>query len=662
VAIVSIVPYVGRIGFYGDDWDHLARMDLALDHSLGGLFRALDSEWVRMRPVQLIHMALLYQAFGSSPLGYHVVNAMVFVAGLLCFFLALRELFPAERFVPLSIVLVYAALPNYSSDRFWVVACQNINLSATLYFASLYADLRATRASPLGAGVWKLAAVSSLLFSALAYEIFMPLFLLNAALAAYWTHRSQSDVTNGRALFAALPNLIALGLAVAFKAMTTVRAGSVAAVADVSWFAALLASAARVGFLTYGIELPVVAVELVRRHFDAKILGIAALLGGAIFVYLLSVSRSDAIADRRAALRRLIPAGLLVFVFGWAIYLTNRQVGITPTGVNNRTAIAAACGTATALVGLIARLSSIASGKLAQRVTSAGLIALICASGFAITITLSSFWVTAYSQQKRILSELRRQVPVLGDETAVILDGVCPYVGPAIVFESSWDLRGALRMLYRRPALRADVTSADLEVRHDGLYTFIYGYVQRYPLRNLLLYDDDRRAVRRISGFGEAREHLAPDGLHGLPRCPDGEAGFGVAVLASERVSTEPRDVATVEGWLDDVRVLPEEDGAVAVAAGWALVDRSRPPASVVISVAGRWLAATSRFVPRPDVAAYVGHDLPPCGWRIEFSVEGLAPGEYEIDALALPEKSSAVRPLQKNCKLVIPARRRATE
>ena len=54
VAILSIVPYVGRVGFYSDDWDHLARMDLAPDQSLAGLFRSLDTEWVRMRPAQLV--------------------------------------------------------------------------------------------------------------------------------------------------------------------------------------------------------------------------------------------------------------------------------------------------------------------------------------------------------------------------------------------------------------------------------------------------------------------------------------------------------------------------------------------------------------------------------------------------------------------------------
>jgi hypothetical protein len=50
---------------------------------------------------------------------------------------------PADR-----LPLVYALLPNYSTDRFWFVTF-NANLSLTLFCAALYAEIRAVRSQAL---------------------------------------------------------------------------------------------------------------------------------------------------------------------------------------------------------------------------------------------------------------------------------------------------------------------------------------------------------------------------------------------------------------------------------------------------------------------------------------------------------------------------------
>ncbi len=170
----------------------------------------------------------MYRLFGVDALGYHLANSAVFVGAVLLFYLALREL-RLPRLVVLTVPLVYGLLPHYSTDRFWVAAFQ-ANLSMALYFASLYADLRALRTVCARRWSWKLLGLTCLLGSAFAYEVTMPLFLLNAA--AIWLHTQRlhipdlSDWRERTSVAAMLgSNLVMLLLAVCYKAATADRAG-----------------------------------------------------------------------------------------------------------------------------------------------------------------------------------------------------------------------------------------------------------------------------------------------------------------------------------------------------------------------------------------------------------------------------------------------------
>jgi MFS family permease len=61
----------------------------------------------------------LYSLFQLEPLGYHVVNIAVLAATAVLFYLSLRRL-GIPRFLTLTIPLVFALLPHYSTDRFWI--------------------------------------------------------------------------------------------------------------------------------------------------------------------------------------------------------------------------------------------------------------------------------------------------------------------------------------------------------------------------------------------------------------------------------------------------------------------------------------------------------------------------------------------------------------
>jgi len=84
------------------------------------------------RPVQAIHLAILYRVFGLTPLGYHLVNTLTFCLGVCVFYLALREL-TGRRVTSLSTITLFGLLPHYSTDRFWY-ATFNGNISMVFLF------------------------------------------------------------------------------------------------------------------------------------------------------------------------------------------------------------------------------------------------------------------------------------------------------------------------------------------------------------------------------------------------------------------------------------------------------------------------------------------------------------------------------------------------
>ena len=137
VVMLSLVPYVFRLGLYSDDWIFLSLLNQSSDQSLVGLMKALyeGDVVIRQRPVQMVYLAVLYDLFGLSPLSFHIANALCLAAISVVFYLTLREIW-MRRLLVLALPLVYLLLPHYSTDRFWIAAHQ-ANLSMVFYFLSL---------------------------------------------------------------------------------------------------------------------------------------------------------------------------------------------------------------------------------------------------------------------------------------------------------------------------------------------------------------------------------------------------------------------------------------------------------------------------------------------------------------------------------------------
>jgi hypothetical protein len=166
--------------------------------------------------------------------------------------------------------------------------------------------------------------------------------------------------------------------------------------------------------------------------------------------------------------------------------------------------------------------------RVAPVVFAAG-IAAVAACGFIIVNAIAGQWVEAYAREEAVLRRIQDRFPALPDGTTIILDGICPYVGPAVVFESNWDLAGALGTLYRNPSLMADIVTPRLSVTDQGLVTRIYNQVREYPYGpRLVMYDAAHDTVHRLPDRVAARAYFAQ---RPSLDCPEAHEGVGVKLF-----------------------------------------------------------------------------------------------------------------------------------
>ncbi|HEY9653497.1 MAG TPA: hypothetical protein V6C95_22745 [Coleofasciculaceae cyanobacterium] len=535
IMLISMVLYIGKLGFYSDDWAFLGGWILAEDQSPLGLMRAFYSPLVAMRPVQTIYLSLLYWLFELNPIGYHLVNSAVFISGVLLFYLMLRQL-RQNRLLALTLPMVYGLLPHYSTDRFWMATFQ-ANLSMTLYFLSLYSDLRMLQARPKYLWLWKLISLLSLFGSTLAYEVFLPLFLLNPLLVLY--HKRQlHSVGLGlqipwRKLAALLgSNLLSLLLVVVFKLLATIRLEG-NSVNPIEQIKNITRWSLIISVREYGLGLPRIIWRILQKYPNPAILTLGVVLSLIILSYLSQlINRSSIKLLNRKSICKLIGLNLIVYGLGYAIFINNSNVGFTTTGISNRTAIAAAIGVAGLWVVGLAWVSSLINSIYLQKYFFCILITLLCFSGFLINNTIALFWIDAYHKQQEIIADVRQAFPTFPAGSTLILDGICPYMGPGIVFESNWDLMGVLRIIYRDLTLKSDVVTSNLKVEKDGLTTLVYGNLNPYPYnQNLFIYNFTKKKITRLVNAETAHSYFAqfnPDYSNG---CPKGHEGKGVPIF-----------------------------------------------------------------------------------------------------------------------------------
>jgi hypothetical protein len=541
VVLLSLVLYLKNLGFYSDDWHFIGLLSNASDQSLFGLVESVFPD-TRLRPVQTLYVAGLYWLFGSDPIGYHMVNASVFTLMIALFYLSLNELIRV-RLLMVTLPLVYSLLPHYSTDRFWYIAFV-ANLSIASYFLSLYSDLRALRAQRKALLGWRLLSICGLLCSGLSYEVTVPLFLLNPVLTWGRARRIHTSLSTTELILKVvrvplLVNVTVIALMAAYKILITrsVTSGFVHNLTVYGEYGShilrVAIGAIGINFGSYGIGLPLMAWRALRLYTDPTILAVGLVIGMLVFAYLYRTGWPRGVFfSTEVAYFRLMALGIVVLVLGYAIFLTNSQVGFTTTGIKNRTAIASAIGVAVSFVATIGWISWLLPTLRLRRTSFSLMISLLCVGGFLLNNAIAMFWTDASHQQKAVIDAVRREFPVLAPDTTLILDGVCPYAGPGIVFECYWDVGGMLKTYYHDTTLQGDIVKRNIRIEEEGLYTFIYGDQKLYPYgEKLVLFHLGQNRVYQLKDVDSARRYfqvLHPDYE---TRCAEGSEGYGTEIF-----------------------------------------------------------------------------------------------------------------------------------
>jgi hypothetical protein len=519
---ISTLPYVRGLGFYYDDYSVLERLNTAHDHSLAGLYHAVRP-LNGQRPLQSLTFAALYWLFGLNPLGYHIVNVLLLVGVAWLLYLVLREL-RLSRLLCVALPLVYSTLPHYATNRFWLDAFQ-ITVSDGFYLLSLYAGLRALRARRAALPCWVVVSVASVAASVFAYEVVFPLFALELGLLWFVARRSPRDVPGAQ--------WITIGvLAVAILAFGVVKATLVAEHGQNGYqvgfqdglahhLAYLASGSIKLNVGSYFLAVPYVLLWIARHRLTGANAGAAGAAGLLAFAYMWWLGRRDreSLADRYWV--NFVRTGLIAVVLGYAIFLTNRQVLFRSAGIDNRVNAAAALGVAAILVGAIGLLATLLNERHGLAFFS-GMVGCFVATGVLIIGTLGAFWTSAAKKQDTIVSSLEEMRPSLPSSSTIVLDGVCPEMGPAVVFGDEWDFRGALRLAYRDPSLTADTAPEGLRAGARQLVvamTFLGGHSTRtygYGPR-LFIYDFPHRTLRTLPDREDAVRYVSS---RPAPHCP----------------------------------------------------------------------------------------------------------------------------------------------
>ena len=195
---------------------------------------------------------------------------------------------------------------------------------------------------------------------------------------------------------------------------------------------------------SFGLGLPWLAWRSLATWWNPRLAMISGAFLAATSLYSYSVVRSP---PEKPELRThsiaLILAGTVIYWLGYALFFPSSADFADITGVDNRVTMAAAVGTAIAMIGMFGLACTFVRVPFRR-----GLLCLVvgvyCTCGFVVVSTLGAFWAAASKEQDAVLNELRTRLPALDRGTVLLLDGVCPYAGPGIVFETNWDVTGAL--------------------------------------------------------------------------------------------------------------------------------------------------------------------------------------------------------------------------
>jgi hypothetical protein len=223
----------------------------------------------------------------------------------------------------------------------------------------------------------------------------------------------------------------------------------------------------------------------------------------------------------------LLLIGVAALLLGHATFLIVPAILFTPSGIDNRVLAAAATGYAIILAALVALAARAAPARFRRTAFSIAIVVLALAE-VARLETIERYWAEAPTLQREVLAAARVDLKQLPAGSTVILHGVCPYHGPAVVFEAPWDTGPALSYALGRE-VTGDTVSPRMSLTPAGIATSIYKQPAFYPYGpGLFAYNPRLHLLVALTDAGAARRYFSTD--RPPMRCPKGYVGHGVLV------------------------------------------------------------------------------------------------------------------------------------
>lgn len=531
--LASALPYVTGLGFYSDGWSYNSVLVQVSPQRIIPMMHALlmDDADIRLRPVQAAYIALRYRAFGLHPLPWHITDQIILGLAVVAFYLAMREVL-GSRPLAFVVALVFGVLPHYSTDRVW--ATMAAGLCALFTYLGIFALARSVEKKDSHPKLWLMLAMIAMTLSVLSYEVEFGLIAATILVAAWRTY--QRFQTTAPRDIGGIIGIVCLGAELLAVVIAKTRVETRIAYHHHLFgrFWELLGHAASQAFQfnlwTYGLRMPVLLAELYRNSaLSGLSIDIAVLVASATALYLWRTLGPSSIPAPRTCLWLLV-AGFVLFALGFGIFFPAIEIDFTTMGLANRVAIASAPGAACVLVSLAGLLSAALKPPLRAGVYAMS-IGLICGANCLAMSGIGHFWVDGARRQDAIVRSVKANVHALPHDAILLLDGVCRYSGPAVVFEGE-EASGPIQLALGDSSLSSDVIASNMHFGATTVVTTMYGQpaVSYLYGKNLFVFNVPRRQLTTLTSQEAAIAYLRAVNPSGDSGCPPAREGAGARV------------------------------------------------------------------------------------------------------------------------------------
>jgi hypothetical protein len=489
----AYVPHFDRGGFYSDDWNFAAIYeDGARDGFSGGLSALLDIS--SSRPLGTLYAAGRYALFGLDPTGHLVVAGVLWLIVALLFFALLRAL----GLCPLhagAIALLALLFPLADSTRLWPAASA-LNLGLALYLGGTLAALAGLRLRGARALALHAIAVALYLASVVTYEVTTIAILLSFAL-----YRLRTSWRRALGRWAVDVAAVGVVLLLATTQSTVDRAP-------------LTALPERVGEVTAG-ALSVLSWAVVPLGGTTD-LSAARVAGGLIVVVVLAAALRAAAGGERAALVRrwlmVAAAAAAAIAAGYLVLLPVEGYNPAHRGIANRLNVFSSLGIATFVYSLSMLAGLVLAWRWGRRAAlgvGLGLVAILAVGYSARLLSDERNWHDAAVDQREVLDAIRGS-PRPATRDRFVAFQVPAFTAPGVpVFHETWDLTGALRLLWRDYSLDAYPANNGrvIACRRGGTYV-VGGGATRLPYGRTRFFGARTGRSRRVGSRADCERSM----------------------------------------------------------------------------------------------------------------------------------------------------------